>query len=93
MSPSESNAPALISDSITRLLQTTSGAASRKPWKLTALPISVRAATTPSTTFRPTLRTAVSPNRMSVPTAVKFASDSFTSGGSTAIPIRRHSAR
>ncbi len=46
-----------------------------------------------STTFQPTLRIAVSPNRMSVPTGVKLASDSLTSGGSTWIFIRRHSLR
>ena len=83
MWPIESNAPALTSDSMTRLLHTTSGAVSRKPWKLTALPCCSRAATMPSTTLCPTLRTAVRPNRMSVPIAVKLAADSFTSGGST----------
>jgi hypothetical protein len=53
----------------------------------------VRAATIASTTFAPTLRMAVRPNRMSVPTGVKFAADSFTSGGSTLMPSRRHSLR
>ena len=30
---------------------------------------------------------------MSVPTGAKFSSDSLTSGGSTLMPIRRHSSR
>ncbi len=30
---------------------------------------------------------------MSVPTAVKLATDSLTSGGSTLMPMRRHSFR
>ncbi len=33
------------------------------------------------------------PNLMSVPTGVKIVSDSLTSGGSTLMPIRRHSLR
>jgi hypothetical protein len=33
------------------------------------------------------------PNLMSSPTAVNIARDAFTSGGSTLIPIRRHSFR
>ena len=47
----------------------------------------------PSTTLWPTLRIAVRPNRMSLPTGVKLAEDSLTSGGSTWIFIRRHSLR
>jgi hypothetical protein len=47
----------------------------------------------PSTTLLPTLRIAVSPKRMSLPTGVKLAEDSLTSGGSTWIFIRRHSLR
>ena len=46
-----------------------------------------------STTAVPTLRTAASPNRMSLPTGVKIAVEAFTSGGRTVIPIRRHSFR
>ncbi len=93
MWPRESNAPALISDSIVRLLQTTAGTLSRKSVKLVYAPFVCRASTIASTTFAPTLRTAVRPNRMSAPTAVKFAADELTSGGSTVIPIRRHSPR
>ena len=46
-----------------------------------------------STTFTPTLRIAARPNRMSSPTEVNRAEEAFTSGGSTLMPIRRHSAR
>ena len=56
-------------------------------------PLAVRVATTEPTTLAPTLRMAVSPNRMSGPVGVKLASDSLTHGGSTRMPIRRHSAR
>ena len=66
--PIDSKAPALINDSITRLLHTTNGTWSKKPWKFTALPWASRAATIPSTTLCPTLRTAVRPKRMSAPT-------------------------
>ena len=79
--PSESNAPALMSDSMVRLLQTTAGTLSRKSVKDVNAPFSSRARTIASTTFAPTLRTAVRPNRMSLPTAVKLADDEFTSGG------------
>ena len=44
-----------------------------------------------ATTFSPTLRIAVKPNRISAPRGVYSESDSFTSGGSTLIPMRRHS--
>ena len=56
-------------------------------------PFSRRVSMICSTTFQPTLRIAVSPKRMSVPTGVKLACDSLTSGGSTWIFIRRHSLR
>jgi hypothetical protein len=46
-----------------------------------------------STTFVPTLRTAASPNRMSSPTEENRATLALTSGGSTLMPMRRHSAR
>ena len=56
-------------------------------------PFASRAATIASTTLAPTLRMAVRPKRMSSPTAVKFADDELTSGGSTVMPMRRHSLR
>jgi hypothetical protein len=44
-----------------------------------------------STTFVPVLRIAARPNLMSRPTAANVATDSLTSGGSTLMPVRRHS--
>ena len=46
-----------------------------------------------ATTFAPTLRTAARPKRMSLPTGVNGPAEVFTSGGSTWMRIRRHSAR
>ncbi len=91
--PSESNAPALISDSTTFLLQATGSTFLRKSEKSANAPLALRVATIEATTLAPTLRTAVSPNRMSVPTVVKLASEELTSGGRTLIPIFRHSFR
>ena len=42
--------------------------------------------------FSPMFFMATSPKRMFPPTTVNLASDSFTSGGSTFMPISRHSA-
>ena len=78
---------------MTRLLQTFTGTLRRKSAKLRNAPLDLRAATIDSTTLSPTLRMAAMPNLMSVPTGVKFAVEAFTSGGSTLIPIRRHSFR
>ena len=58
----------------------------RKSEKSANAPLALRVATIEATTFSPTLRTAVSPNRMSVPTVVKLASEELTSGGSTLMP-------
>ena len=91
--PRESKAPALMSDSMTRLLQATASTLPRKSPKSTYRPCSRRARTTASTTLAPTLRIAVRPKRTSPSTGVKSASDSLTSGGSTWIFIRRHSLR
>ena len=56
-------------------------------------PLDLRAAMIASTTLTPTLRIAARPNRMSLPTGANVATDSLTSGGSTLMPIRRHSLR
>ena len=56
-------------------------------------PLSLRLAVIDATTPVPTLRTADSPNRMSEPTGAKYCSEALTSGGSTVMPIDRHSAR
>jgi len=53
----------------------------------------LRLVTIEATTPVPTLRTADSPNRMSVPTGAKSRTEVFTSGGSTLIPMDRHSAK
>ena len=54
-----SKAPALISDSVVRLLQTTASTLSRKSGKEAYLPLALRLLMIDSTTFVPTLRTAV----------------------------------
>jgi hypothetical protein len=91
--PSESNAPDLISDSMTFLLQTTASTLRRKSEKSVYAPFSRRAATIASTTLTPTLRIPPRPNRMSSPTGAKLRTESLTSGASTVMPMRRHSAR
>ena len=76
-----------------RLLQTTASTFCRKSPKSANAPLALRVATIDPTTLAPTLRIAVRPKRMSVPVGVKSASDSLTHGGSTLMPMRRHSAR
>ncbi len=76
-----------------RLLQTTASTLRRKSAKSTNSPFAARVATIDDTTFAPTLRTAVMPKRMSLSTGVKLASLELTHGGSTRMPMRRHSAR
>ena len=93
VSASPSNAPPLMSDSMVRLLQTTAGTFDMKSLNEVKGPFSSRAARIASTTLCPTLRIACRPNRMSVPTAANWAIESLTSGGSTLMPIRRHSPR
>ena len=78
---------------MTRLLHTLTGTLFRKSEKLVNAPSVLRVATMASTTAVPTFRTAASPNRMSPPTGVNVAAEAFTSGGSTVIPMRRHSFR
>ena len=85
-------APLLISDSSTRLFssrRSTSSQNSKIDRKLR--PSFLRAATIDSIAFPPTFFTAASPNRIAAPCGVKFASLTLISGGSTAIPISRHS--
>ncbi len=83
----------MISDSTARLLHTTSSTLSRKSPNEVYTPFDLRPRMIASTTFSPTLRTAPSPKRTSPPTGVNWCAESFTSGGSTRMPIRRHSAR
>ena len=91
--PRSSNAPALISESMVRLLHTLNGTFCRKSLNDSYRPFSLRAVIIPSTTFAPTLRTAPMPKRISSPTGANVSSDSFTSGGSTVMPMRWHSFR
>ena len=93
VSPSESNAPALMSDSIVFLLQTTASTFAKKSPKDVYRPLAFLFLTTEATTFSPTLRIAARPKRISLPRGVYSESDSFTSGGRTLIPILRHSFR
>ncbi len=78
---------------MTRLLHTLTGTLRRKSAKLVKASLAVRASTIASTTLVPTFRIAARPNRMSLPTGVNVAADALTSGGSTVMPIRRHSLR
>lgn len=83
-----------MSDSTVRLLQTTASTLSRKSGKLLYFPFALRDRMIESTTFWPTLRMAVRPKRItSSPWAAKLDSDSLTLGGSTLMPMRRHSLR
>ena len=90
----ESNAPALISDSTNRLFSASNGTRLMKSVKFTYLswPFS-RSAMIASTAFLPTLRMAPRPNRTTSPTAEYSYTDSFTSGESTWMPMRRASPR
>ena len=91
--PRSENAPALIRFSRVFLLRTLPSTLSQKSRKSVNLPFSVRARAISATMPSPTPRTADSPKRMSSPTGVKSDSDSLTSGGSTEMPMRRHSLR
>ena len=93
VSPKLSKAPALISDSTRRLLQTPISTLAMKSPKSANRPLAVRVRMIESTTLAPTLRIAESPKRMSVPTGAKSDCDSLTSGGRTLMPMRRHSLR
>ena len=89
----ESKAPALIKDSIVFLLQTWASTFAKKSPKDVKRPLTIREFLIDATTPSPTLRIATRPNRISALRGVYSASDSFTSGGNTRIPIRRHSLK
>ena len=92
--PSESYAPARISDSRHFLCSTLESTFRQKSVKDSKRPCFVLACRIRCTTPAPTLRTAESPYRMRPSSrGVKSRSDSFTSGGSTSIPIRRLALR
>ena len=90
---SESKAPPLISDSIVFLLQTWASTLAKKSPNEVKAPFIVRADLMDATTPSPTFRIAANPKRISLPRGVYSALDSFTSGGRTLIPMRRHSER
>ena len=73
------------------LLQTWASTLAKKSPKEVKRPLVSRAALIEATTPSPTLRIAAKPNRISIPRGVYSASDSFTSGGKTLLPMRRHS--
>ena len=64
----------------------------QKSSKLVNSPFSCRSATSSSIAPQPMPLMATRPKRMFSPATVKFASDSFTSGGSSFMPSSRHSA-
>ena len=89
----ESKAPALINASITLLLQTAGSTFFKKSKKSVNLSFFSLEVINASTTFSPTFLMADKPKRMSFPTGANSLRDSFTSGGNTLIPMRRHSFR
>ena len=106
--PSESKAPALISDSTVRLLSTGSGTRSAKSWNDWNVPLAVRSPSSSSTSPSPTLRMADSPKVMapgdpaaivtsaatsSAPTVAKSITERLMSGVRTLMPALRASDR
>ena len=75
-----------MSDSITFLVHTDAGTFETKSWKDSNLPSVSLVRTISCTTPRPTFLIASKPKRISLPTALKSAIESFTSGGNTWIP-------
>src|SRR5206468_1562183 len=91
--PSESQAPASINASITRLLQSRRSMRSHRSTSERYGPAAVRPAMIDSIALPPTFLIAPSPNRTRAsPTTVNLNPDSFTSGGSTSRPSSRASA-
>ena len=87
----ESKAPAFISDSMILLEQTCDSIFSRKSAKVSNLPFSDRVLRTDSTTPIPIFLMADNPKRILPSLGANSALEKLTSGGSTKIPIRRHS--
>ena len=90
--PRESSAPALIKLSSTRRFTARGSTRSTTSVSEVNAPVSWRACRIASTDPRPTFFTAARPNRMASPATVKSSNDSFTSGGSTRMPMRTDSA-
>jgi hypothetical protein len=88
----------LTSDSIVRLLRTTGSTRAQKSKTSTNGPAALRSATMRSTRLSPTLRTAARPKTIDFPSSTlrsgaNSATERFTSGTSTSMPMERHSAR
>ena len=91
--PSESKAPARIRLSMARRFRSCPYILRQKSSNEEKLPFLARSDSTACTNPRPTFLTAAIPKRrLPCSATVKSASDSFTSGGNSAIPISRHSA-
>ena len=94
--PKQSMAPALISDSSTRLFNNRRSTRSQKSHKLANSVPSARASIIDTIALCPTFLIPASPNPIAstpslVFTGVKFESLTCTLGGTTGIPISRHS--
>ena len=87
MAPVESNAPHLTSASIAFLFTARQSTRRQKSQIEAKRPPSSRAVMIASTAAAPTFFTASSPKRMLPPLTTKSWPHSFTSGGSTSIPI------
>ena len=87
-----SKAPDLIRLSTTLRFRSWSNIRSQKSIKSVKGPPLLRSVSRPLMKLRPTPFNATRPKRIPSPTTVKSAWDSFTSGGSRAMPMVRHSA-
>ena len=88
--PRESKAPHLIRLSITRLLMVPISIRRQKSVSDVNGPPLLRSSSRFCKAASPTFFTAAKPKRMALPSTLKFTELAFISGGSTAIPIRRH---
>ena len=87
-----SNAPARMRFSTARRLRSRPAMRRQKSSRLRKGPSSARRAISSFIKPRPMLFIATRPKRMFFPTTEKSAADSFTSGGSSFMPMSRHSA-
>ena len=88
----ESKAPALIRFSTARRLSSLPDMRRQKSSRLWKLPPLSRSAVSSSIAPQPMPLMATRPKRMFSPSTVKFASERFTSGGSSLMPMFLHSA-
>jgi len=91
LAPKPSKAPARIRFSTARLLMSLSYIRSQKSWKPVKSPPRSRSRTTAWIKPRPMFLMATRPKRMPSGSTVKLSRDRFTSGGSRAMPMSRHS--